>query len=110
MLVKKKTYDSFGLKVDMPRSEGAGISTTGNVCHKAFSNPALLSEVLDIDKSLIIRFQHSYYNLNATTLMILLSLQTIATKLTKFSSILMVIGMKLLLKFTTSLHMVLITF
>ena len=39
----------------MSRSEGAGTSTTDNVCCKAFSNQALLSELLGIDKNLIIR-------------------------------------------------------
>ena len=78
----------------MPRSEGAGTSLTGNVCRKAFSNPALLSEVLCIDKNLLI----------------LLSLQTIVTKITKFSKVFMVTGIKFLLQFAKSLHMVLITF
>ena len=57
-------YDAFGLKVGMPRSEGAGTSTTGNVCRKAFSNPGLLSEVLGIDENLIIRFSNILFTIN----------------------------------------------
>ena len=51
-------YDAFKLKVDMPRSEGAETSTTGNVCRRAFSNTASLSEALGIDKNLIIRLSN----------------------------------------------------
>ena len=45
-------YHAFELNMEMPRSEGAGTSRTGNVCGKTFSNPSLLSEVLVTDKSL----------------------------------------------------------
>ena len=108
-LILKKMYDAFGLKVDMARFEGAETSTTGNVCRKAFSNPALLSEVLGIDKNLIIRFSNILDTINFNN-SIDPTKQTIVTKLTKFSSILMVTSIKFLLQFTKSLHMVLITF
>ena len=57
-------YEAFGLKVDMPTSEEAVTSTTRNVFHKAFSNQALLSKVLGIDKSLIIRLSNILITIN----------------------------------------------
>lgn len=57
-LVTEKMYEAFGVRVDQPRAGGAGTSTTGNVCRKAFSNPELLSKVLDIDEELIVRFRN----------------------------------------------------
>ena len=47
-------YDAFGLKVDMPRSEGAGTSTTERQT----------SEVLGIDENLIIRFSNILFTIN----------------------------------------------
>ena len=48
----------------MPRSEGAGTSTTDNVYCKTFSNQELLSEVLGIDKKLTIRFSNILITIN----------------------------------------------
>ena len=54
--------DAFGLKVDMPRS--GGTSTTGNIRRKTFSNPALSSEFLGVDKSLIARIRSILISIN----------------------------------------------
>ncbi|XP_062543340.1 uncharacterized protein LOC134210917 [Armigeres subalbatus] len=54
-LIQKRLYDSFGVRVDQPRQGGAGSSTTGNICRRAFSNPNLLSEALNVNEELIHR-------------------------------------------------------
>lgn len=63
-IVKARLYETFGIRVDQPRSGGAGTSTTGNICRKAFSNAKLLSEALDIDEELIIRFHNILIAIN----------------------------------------------
>lgn len=57
LLIQERFRTEFAMSVDQPRSGGSGTSTTGNVCRKAFSNNELLSEVLDIDLSLITHFK-----------------------------------------------------
>ena len=53
--------DSRWICSDLKEQE---LFTTGNVCRKAFSNPALSSEVLGIDKNLIIKFSNILITIN----------------------------------------------
>ena len=62
--VKTQFYAKCGVRVDQPRSSGAGTSTTGNVCRRVFANPQLLSSVLNIDEELIVRFRNILIAIN----------------------------------------------
>lgn len=62
--VMKKLYESFGVRVDEPRAGGSGNSTTGNVCRRLFSDPELLSNVLEIDRELVVRFKNILITIN----------------------------------------------
>jgi hypothetical protein len=54
----------LGLRIDEPRAEGPGNSTTGNVCRRAFKNPKILSEIFGISEELIIRFRTILITIN----------------------------------------------
>lgn len=45
MLLQKRFIEKMAIRVDFP--------STGNVCRTAFSNPKLLSEILEVDENLI---------------------------------------------------------
>lgn len=62
--ITTELYDKFRVRVDQPRSGGAGTSTTGNVCRRVFANPKLLSSVLNIDEELIERFRNILIAIN----------------------------------------------
>lgn len=53
MLLQERFKDKIRLRVDFPSSGGSGNSNNGNVCRVAFSNPELLSEILELDANLI---------------------------------------------------------
>ena len=53
---KQIMTQQFGVGVNQTSSGGPATSYTGNVCQQVFTNPQLLSNVLKIDKELIVRF------------------------------------------------------
>ncbi|GAB0087959.1 uncharacterized protein DMENIID0001_023290 [Sergentomyia squamirostris] len=63
-MIKKRLYEAFDVKVDMPRAGGSGTSTTGNLCRRVFSNPAKMSEALEVDEEIIIRFVNILISIN----------------------------------------------
>lgn len=65
-IIKKRMFKTFGLKINQPRSGGAGSSNTGNTSRKAFSEPELFAAVLELDKTFIV---------NLRTILICLSCQ-----------------------------------
>lgn len=64
-LISDRLYTAFGVRVDLPRAGGAGTSTTGNVCRRAFSKPELLSKVLEINENLVVRFHNILIAINS---------------------------------------------
>lgn len=55
LLVQAEFVDKFNMRVDMPTAGGSGNSNTGNVARRAFSDPQLLSTILNIDCTLLTR-------------------------------------------------------
>lgn len=64
-VVLQNMYDEFGVKVDEPRPLG-GNSTTGNVCRRVFSDTRKLSDVLEIEEELIVRFKNILIAINCS--------------------------------------------
>lgn len=54
-LLQNRFLEKMFLRVDFPSTKGSGNTNNGNVCRKAFSDPGLLSEILELDKDLINR-------------------------------------------------------
>lgn len=50
--IQAKFINRFNMRVEEPR-QGGGTSTTGNVARKAFENPKLLAEVLELDETFV---------------------------------------------------------
>jgi len=55
----------FGIICNKPRAGGAGNSTTGKVCRKAFNSPKVFAKVLDLDEKIIENFSIVLSVLNA---------------------------------------------
>ncbi len=53
LLVQQRFFKEMFLRVDYPTTGGTGNSNNGNVCRKAFSDPKLLSEILDLEVDLV---------------------------------------------------------
>nr|XP_047137589.1 uncharacterized protein LOC124814081 [Hydra vulgaris] len=55
IVVVFRMFEKFGLRVDEPKVGGSasGTSNTGNLCTKAFSDPLLLSKILEMDEKII---------------------------------------------------------
>lgn len=51
--IQARFREKFNMRVDEPSSKG-GTTTTGNVARKAFSQPKLLAEILQLDEKMVV--------------------------------------------------------
>lgn len=51
--IQKAFWKDMGLHVDKPRQNGSGNNNDGNTARRAFSNPEVLSLMLDIELDII---------------------------------------------------------
>lgn len=69
LMIKQKFIEKFNMRIEEPRPSG-GTSTTGNVTRRAFKNPSLLAEILELDEKMVKNLSNllaavsSYYPIN----------------------------------------------
>lgn len=56
LVIQKRFFEKMGRRVDYPSVGGSGNSNSGPVARKAFSNPKVMAEILELDEDLIDRF------------------------------------------------------
>lgn len=56
-LIQQEFWKQLSLEVNNPRS-GGGTSTTGNVCRRAFTDPEILANILELNVELITNFRN----------------------------------------------------
>ena len=52
-----KLFERIGIKVGVPNPNGPGNSNTGNCARRAFENPALFAEILELDEQIVTDFK-----------------------------------------------------
>ena len=62
--IHDRIFEKFGLRVDEPRAGESGTCNTGNICRRAFSDPLLLSKILEIDKEINTRLHYILIAIN----------------------------------------------
>lgn len=55
-IILKRLENAFGIKFDRPKAGGAGNTTTGGLCRRAFSEPEKLANALMLEPNLIKNF------------------------------------------------------
>lgn len=56
-VVQDVLWKNLGLRIDKPTSGGSGTSNNGNTARRAFENPNLFTDSLNLDRQLIHKFK-----------------------------------------------------
>ena len=62
--IHDRIFEKFGLRVDEPRAGESGTSNTENLYIRAFSDPLLFSNTLEIDEEIIPRLHYIQIAIN----------------------------------------------
>lgn len=57
-LIQERFWDKMSLRVDFPSQRGTGNSNSGPVARRAFSEPKILAEILELDVDLVQKNHH----------------------------------------------------
>ena len=55
--IHRKLFERIGIKVGVPNPNGPGNSNTGNCARRAFENPAIFAEILELDEQIVTDFK-----------------------------------------------------